>query len=92
MQTFIGVAASVILLATIVTQILRQWNARSSKGVSKWLFIGQLAASAGFAVYSLMLGDVIFVLTNSLMAVSAAAGLALLAVHRRAERGAGGEG
>jgi MtN3 and saliva related transmembrane protein len=89
MQQLIGISASLILLATIVTQIARQWAARTSKGVSKWLFVGQLAASTGFAVYSYLLGDRIFLLTNALMAVSAVVGLVILRMHRRAEGSAG---
>ena len=40
----IGWLSSIVLLATLVTQIGKQWK-MGTKGVSKWLFIGQLAAS-----------------------------------------------
>ena len=83
MQQFIGWAASAILLATIATQIARQWKQRSSKGVSRWLFIGQIAALAGFAWYSFLLGDVVFIFTNLLMLLSAVVGLAIVLHHRR---------
>jgi len=84
-QDVIGWAASVILVATIGTQIVRQWREGSSKGVSRWLFIGQMAASAAFTVYSAMVGNTIFIITNAVMLVSAAAGLLIVLHHRRRE-------
>jgi MtN3 and saliva related transmembrane protein len=47
---WIGWLASIILLATIGRQVYTQWRTRSTAGVSKWLFIGQVAASVGFAI------------------------------------------
>jgi MtN3 and saliva related transmembrane protein len=81
----IGWLSSIILLATITTQIIRQYKARTSKGVSRWLFIGQLAASAGFTVYSIRLHNTVFIVTNVLMLASNIAGLLLLLHHRRHE-------
>ena len=86
MQQLIGWAASAILLATILSQIVRQWRSGTSKGVSRWLFIGQIAASAGFSVYSWMLGDTVFIFTNLLMLASAIVGLLIVLKHRRAGR------
>lgn len=70
----LGWASSVILLITIGTQILKQWREQSSSGVSGWLFIGQTVASAGFAVYSALIGNWVFTVTNSLMLCSAVVG------------------
>jgi uncharacterized protein with PQ loop repeat len=70
----IGWASSVILVLTIAKQIHKQWQAGTSEGVSKWLFIGQLAASAGFTVYSFLIHSWVFVVTNSLMVMNALAG------------------
>ena len=83
MQDFIGWSASIILLATIVSQIIRQWKEGTSKGVSRWLFIGQMAASAAFTIYSVMVHNVVFVVTNALMLFSAIIGLAIVTYHRR---------
>ena len=44
----IGWASSAILLATLVRQVRKQWREGTSEGVSRWLFVGQTAASAGF--------------------------------------------
>ncbi len=81
----LGWISSLILLATITTQIVRQWEAHTSKGVSRWLFIGQLAASAGFTLYSILLHNTVFIVTNALMLASAVVGLLLLLHHRRHE-------
>ena len=91
MQQFIGWGASAVLLLTISTQIYRQWKERSSKGVSRWLFIGQMAASAGFTVYSWMVGDWVFICTNALMLLSAVVGLAIVMRHRKRVADEGGE-
>ena len=47
MTALVGWASSVILLVTIGKQLHKQWQDRTSEGVSKWL-LGQLAASVGF--------------------------------------------
>jgi len=82
----VGWASSGILLATITKQVHRQWMAGTSEGVSKWLFLGQIAASVGFTVYSVMVANPIFLVTNSLMLVAACVGLVLLFHHRHRER------
>jgi MtN3 and saliva related transmembrane protein len=68
---FIGWTAATVLLATIGRQVYSQWRSRSSQGVSKWLFIGQITASVGFVVYSWLLGNWVFVVTNALMLCTA---------------------
>jgi len=82
MIEIIGWLASATLLATIVTQIVRQWQEGTSQGVSKWLFIGQIAASVGFLVYSVLLHNYVFIFTNSMMLISALVGAAIVRYHR----------
>ena len=48
MTEMIGWASSLILLATLIKQVYKQWSDGTSEGISKWLFVGQLAASVGF--------------------------------------------
>jgi MtN3 and saliva related transmembrane protein len=79
----IGWTSSAILIATIAQQVWKQWKERSAKGVSKWLFLGQVAASLGFTVYSAMKRDWVFVCTNSLMVVNALVGYLILRHNRR---------
>ena len=78
MTDAIGWVSSLILLATIVTQIAKQWREKSEQGVSRWLYVGQLTASAGFAVYSALLGNHVFIVTNALLTISALVGLAMM--------------
>jgi uncharacterized protein with PQ loop repeat len=73
----IGWLSSLILLATIVSQVRQQWLERSTKGVSRWLFVGQTAASTGFTVYSALVGNWVFTVTNALLLISSLTGLAI---------------
>ncbi len=41
-------------------QVYVQWRDKSSAGLSKWLFIGQISASISFVAYSLLLGELGF--------------------------------
>jgi uncharacterized protein with PQ loop repeat len=85
-QEVIGWVSSFILVLTIGKQVLKQWREGSSKNVSKWLFVGQLAASVGFTVYSWMVRNWVFVFTNGFMVLNALAGLAVTLHHRRREQ------
>ena len=85
----IGWASSAILLVTLFTQVRKQWRSGESKGVSIWLFVGQMAASVGFAIYSWMVGNTVFVVTNCLMVVNGLAGYVILQRNRRRQRAAG---
>ena len=70
----IGWAAATVLLLTIGRQVFTQWRDRTTTGLSRWLFVGQLAASTGFVVYSWLLGNWVFVVTNVLMLITAGIG------------------
>lgn len=79
----IGWLSSAVLLATLVRQVRKQWREGSSEGVSRWLFVGQIAASAGFVVYSALVANWVFVVTNALILCDAVAGLVIVLRHRR---------
>jgi len=79
----VGWAASAILLATLSRQILTQWQDKDAKGVSRWLFAGQIAASTGFIIYSAMLDNWVFIVTNTLILLTAVIGQVGLVVRRR---------
>lgn len=70
----IGWISAAILVATISRQVYSQWRSKSIQGVSHWLFIGQLAASAGFTVYSFLLDNWVFVFANLFLFLTAIAG------------------
>lgn len=90
MTEVIGWFSSFILVLTIGKQVHKQWRSGSSEGVSKWLFVGQTTASTGFTLYSILVHNWVFVVTNALLLVSAITGGLIVIKHRRAQRrGAG---
>lgn len=70
----VGWAASAILLATLIRQIATQVRDDSAQGVSRWLFVGQIAASTGFVAYSALVGDWVFIVTNICILITAVVG------------------
>jgi len=70
----LGWVSSGILLATLARQVIVQWRTRSVQGLSRWLFVGQLSASAGFLVYSWLVANWVFVVTNAALLVTAIVG------------------
>ena len=82
----VGWVSSGILVLTIAKQIYKQWQEGSSEGVSKWLFVGQISASLGFTLYSWLVSNWVFVVTNSLMLINGLLGLGIVIHHRRRER------
>jgi len=62
------------LLLTLARQVYTEWRDRSTRGLSRWLFIGQFAASSGFVIYSWLLENWVFLVTNLLLLITAAMG------------------
>lgn len=88
MTEVIGWVSSLILIITIAKQVYKQWKEGKSEGVSKWLFAGQIAASVGFAVYSYLVWNPVFIFTNSLMVLNGVAGLVINLYLRKREAAA----
>jgi uncharacterized protein with PQ loop repeat len=86
MTEVIGWLSSFVLVLTIGKQVHKQWRSGSSEGVSKWLFLGQITASTGFTLYSVLVHNWVFVVTNALLLVSAIIGGLIVLKHRRAQR------
>jgi len=86
MTDVIGWASSCILLGTLIRQVYTQYRDRSSRGVSKWLFIGEIASAVGFLIYSISLGIRVYMVTNSLVILSSVAGLLITLHHQRRSR------
>ena len=79
--------SSFILLVTLIRQVFVQWKSESVAGVSKWLFVGQLAASTGYTIYSFLLHNWVYVCSNIAILLTAVLGEALYVRNRRlAER------
>ncbi len=89
MTEAIGWISSAILVLTVGKQIHKQYKSGSSEGVSKWLFIGQMAANCGFLTYSLLVKNWVFVVTNMFMICNALLGLSIVLHHRRKNKQAG---
>ena len=70
----IGWAASAILVLTLSRQIYTQAHDDTAQGVSRWLFIGQILASVGFIAYSWLVHNWVFIVTNSIILVTAIVG------------------
>ncbi len=83
----IGWAAAVILLLTIGRQVFTQWRDGSTQGLSRWLFVGQLAASTGFVIYSSLLGNRVFLATNFLLLAAAGVGQGIYLRNKQREEG-----
>ncbi len=81
----VGWASALILILTISRQVYKQWRTRSTAGVSSWLFIGQLAASTGFVIYSYLVENWVFVATNAFMLLTAVTGQLIYRSNRRRE-------
>jgi MtN3 and saliva related transmembrane protein len=79
----IGWVSSIVLVITLGWQVRKQWTSRESRGVSTWLFVGQLAASVGFSAYSYLLENWVFLTTNLLLVVNALLGQWVTLRNRR---------
>jgi MtN3 and saliva related transmembrane protein len=86
MTDALGWLSSFVLVLTIAKQVHKQWRERTSEGVSPWLFVGQITASVGFTVYSWMVRNWVFVVTNALLLVSALVGIVLVIRFRGPSR------
>lgn len=86
MTEAIGWASALILLFTVSSQVWKQWRTKTSAGVSKWLFIGQISASFGFVLYSFAVGNWVFVVTNTLLLFTAVLGQCLYLRNKHAEQ------
>lgn len=73
----IGWISSFVLLLTLIRQVKKQWEEKTSEGLSKWLFIGQLVASVGFTTYSYFVGNWVFTVTNGLLTINNIIGIYL---------------
>jgi MtN3 and saliva related transmembrane protein len=86
---WIGWTSSAILLATLARQVFVQYRERSTQGLSGWLFVGQLAASTGFLVYSFLVNNWVFVFTNAALLITALVGQVIYRRNVRREEKVG---
>jgi uncharacterized protein with PQ loop repeat len=88
MTSFIGWAAAAILIATISSQVYKQWNDETSRGVSIWLFLGQIAANGLFLTYAILVDDPVFIAANGVLLLVSFVGLYIKRRHTLAARAA----
>ena len=79
----IGWVSTALLLLTLLRQVYTEWRSGSTAGISKWLFIGQCAASIGFTTYSWLLRNWVFMGSNLAILSVAVLGQILYARNRR---------
>lgn len=81
-----GWGSSLILLVTLVRQVQTQWRTRATAGVSRWLFVGQCAASVGYTVYSFRLHNWVYVSSNIAILLTAIVGEGVYLYNRSGTR------
>ena len=81
----VGWLSAGILILTISRQVYKQYKSRSTAGVSHWLFIGQVAASTGFVIYSALVENWVFVVANAFILLTAVFGQVIYLRNRRLE-------
>ncbi len=86
MTEIIGWASSVILLLTLIKQVYKQWKEGTSEGISSFLFIGQLLASTGFTIYSYLVENWVFTVTNGLLTINNMIGIGLYFYFRKNQK------
>lgn len=79
----LGWGASAVLLLTLSRQIVIQARDPDPKGVSRWLFAGQMLASGGFIAYSWLLNNWVFIVTNSAILLTAVVGQVVITAKKR---------
>ncbi|MDQ3711909.1 MAG: hypothetical protein M3388_06790 [Acidobacteriota bacterium] len=85
MTEIIGWVSSLILFLTVSRQIFKQWHEGTSEGVSIWLFAGQIVASTGFAIYSWMIWNPVFIFTNVSMILNGIVGFIVSLYFKKRE-------
>jgi MtN3 and saliva related transmembrane protein len=86
----VGWSSTLVLLMTVGRQVQAEWKSKATAGLSRWLFVGQITASCGFAVYSLLLRNWVFLFSNVAMLGTAIAGEAIYIANRRRQRTSAG--
>jgi MtN3 and saliva related transmembrane protein len=79
----IGWTSSATLLATIARQVYTQWKTKATAGVSHWLFIGQVTASTGFTIYSFLLHNWVYAVSNMALLITAVIGQVIYNRNKR---------
>jgi uncharacterized protein with PQ loop repeat len=71
----LGWTATLILLVTLLAQIHREIKSGKVDEISPLLFVGQCAASIGFLLYSALVGNLVFIVSNAMILAVALVGV-----------------
>jgi MtN3 and saliva related transmembrane protein len=78
--------SSVILLATLIRRVCPQCKNHSLAGVARWLFVGQVSASVGFTICSLLASNRVYGTCTFAILIGVIAGEAVYDVTRERRR------
>jgi MtN3 and saliva related transmembrane protein len=71
----LGWTATLVLLGTLLAQIHREIKSGKVDEISPLLFVGQCAASIGFLLYSTLVGNLVFIVSNAMILAVALLGV-----------------
>ncbi len=71
----LGWSATCVLLVTLLAQILREIRSGKVDEISPLLFVGQCAASILFLVYSALVDNLVFIVSNAMILAVALLGV-----------------
>ena len=71
----LGWSATLVLLVTLIAQIRREIQSGKVDAISPLLFVGQCAASLGFLTYSVLVDNLVFVVSNAMILIVALIGV-----------------
>ncbi len=83
MTDIIGWIGSGLVFMTISYQVWKQWQSKSTKGISPWLYAGQLVANVFLGTYSIIEETWVFFASNILVFLSSAVGLGIYIHHKK---------
>ena len=72
---WIGWLAAGVLLFTVGSQVVSQLRSRSTRGVSIWLYIGQVVASTLFTIHAINTEAWVFAVVNPITGLAGLVGL-----------------
>ena len=82
----VGWASPALLLASVGRPVYSEWRSKATAGLSPWLFVGQITASSGFTIYSILLHNWVFLFSNVTMLVTGITSEVIYISNRRPRR------
>jgi uncharacterized protein with PQ loop repeat len=67
----------------LIRQVYKQYKEGTGEGVSNLLFVGQVLSSIGFTIYSYLVGNWVFTVTNGILTINNLIGIGLYFYFKR---------